>query len=452
MTSEIIKAEPTKAFFISMLVRDISLIPAIIDLVDNSVDGARRLRPKTSKGSPTQAVKGNRFANLWINIRIDGNSFEISDNCGGIPWKIARDYAFRFGRPDGAPDTPNSIGQFGIGMKRSLFKFGKTFSIDSKSAEEYFKLDVDVKEWEKSPEWTFSNVTYRHEVTPPDAAGTIIKVNGLYDSVAENFSESRFHNELIEELARTHQATINDGLSITLNSIPVNVNIQTLISANELQPAHLIETLDESSDRPVHIEIFAGIDRSAPASAGWYIYCNGRLILGPDQTSITGWGEGNGKTLPRYHNQFARFRGYVFFESSDVEKLPWTTTKEGIDGDHRMYRAIRPKMIEVARPVIDFLNALDNEKDHPDREDLEKMVRKAERESTAPISSVPESPKFVSPSRTAKPKSTTKSIQYSRPAAQIEKAKAWLEVSSNREVGEGTFDYFYQAEFGDDDE
>jgi hypothetical protein len=37
-TSSKIDASPTKDFFISMLVKDIELIRAIIDLVDNSLD------------------------------------------------------------------------------------------------------------------------------------------------------------------------------------------------------------------------------------------------------------------------------------------------------------------------------------------------------------------------------------------------------------------------------
>lgn len=58
---------------------------------------------------------------------------------------------------------------------------------------------------------------------------------------------------------------------------------------------------------------------------------NGRLVVGPDQTITTGWGEGDGKTVPRYHNQFARFRGYAFFDCDDASRLPWTTTKTGVD-------------------------------------------------------------------------------------------------------------------------
>ena len=39
---KIVKASPTKEFFVSMLVRDILLKQAIIELIDNSLDGARK--------------------------------------------------------------------------------------------------------------------------------------------------------------------------------------------------------------------------------------------------------------------------------------------------------------------------------------------------------------------------------------------------------------------------
>ena len=45
MSDKTIKASPTKEFFITMLTRDVMLTRAIIDLVDNSVDGAKRSRP-----------------------------------------------------------------------------------------------------------------------------------------------------------------------------------------------------------------------------------------------------------------------------------------------------------------------------------------------------------------------------------------------------------------------
>src|SRR4051812_16175531 len=83
-------ATPDKQFFISMIVKDIELIPAILDLVDNSIDGAKRLRVNESD---------SRFAGLYVRLELDQSRFRIVDNCGGIAAAHARDYAFRFGRP-----------------------------------------------------------------------------------------------------------------------------------------------------------------------------------------------------------------------------------------------------------------------------------------------------------------------------------------------------------------
>ena len=116
----VIQAYPEKGFYIHNLTKDIELIRAILDLVDNSVDGARRLRPDGD------------FNGLLISITVDANHFEIADNCGGMPADMARTYAFHFGRPQGMPTTAHSVGQFGVGMKRALFKLGNDFRIESK--------------------------------------------------------------------------------------------------------------------------------------------------------------------------------------------------------------------------------------------------------------------------------------------------------------------------------
>ena len=97
-----VDAEPTKDFFVSMLTRDIDLKDAIVDLVDNSIDGARRMRPDQD------------FEGLWIRLSFDldppaadgpdaatdgsAGAFVIEDNCGGMSLDVARKYAFRFGR------------------------------------------------------------------------------------------------------------------------------------------------------------------------------------------------------------------------------------------------------------------------------------------------------------------------------------------------------------------
>src|SRR5207245_4070284 len=64
-------AMPTKGFFIKMLVKDIELIPSIIDLVDNSVDGAHRLR------------RDGSYSGLTVTVDTQKEQFSVVDNCGG---------------------------------------------------------------------------------------------------------------------------------------------------------------------------------------------------------------------------------------------------------------------------------------------------------------------------------------------------------------------------------
>src|SRR5687768_16445910 len=107
MEEAVIEAKPTKTLFIEALTKDIELIDAISDLVDNSVDAAFRLKGKGS------------FEGLEIKIKYSPKSFSIEDNCGGIDVETAKHVAFRLGRPRDAKPLAGQIGRFGIGMKRA---------------------------------------------------------------------------------------------------------------------------------------------------------------------------------------------------------------------------------------------------------------------------------------------------------------------------------------------
>ena len=56
--SNTVNANPTKDFFIQMLTKDIKLERAIIDLIDNSIDGAKNLRGD------------NNYEGLWVKINV----------------------------------------------------------------------------------------------------------------------------------------------------------------------------------------------------------------------------------------------------------------------------------------------------------------------------------------------------------------------------------------------
>lgn len=438
---EKINAFPTKKLFISMLVKDITLVDAIGDLIDNCVDGALSLRPdKNYKG-------------LWIKIHADENSFSIEDNCGGISYENARDYAFRFGRTDDTPSIAGSVGQFGIGMKRSLFKMGKFFRIKTTSQRSEFTLEVNVDKWEKLEDWTFEfkeliRLGINDSDYPEAKRGTKITVSSLSKDVRERFNLETFITQLRKEIEFEHLFNIDKGLIIKINDVKLDSRQLLIINSDEFKPAmwtHEFET-------GLRVKAIAGIGEKDLDHGGWYIFCNARMILGAEQTKISGWGIKKPVKIPKYHNQFERFRGFVFFEADNPSLLPWNTSKNNPDIDSPAFTFARLQMVSLMRPVIDFLNKLHDERQkiEGDSQPLNIAVEKAD-ENTISVSRIIDehtefSETFVYPQTPPLPRVLEGAIQYHRPLAKIEKVQKMLGVNSLREVGERTFDYFYENE------
>lgn len=330
----VIDASPTKDFFISIITRDISLQDAVKDLVDNCIDGARRLRGE------------GPYEGLHISIEMASEHFVIADNCGGIPVSVARDYAFRFGRPLSAPSTQGSIGQFGVGMKRALFKMGNHFDISSKSEDSEFTLSVNVHEWrskkdsEGKEDWTFDfSSVAEGQSRGSEECETVLEVSDIHPAIKLELGSERFKSALIRGIQEAHARSLDAGLEVTVNSHQLRHRVADLLSSAQLRPIKIVEDFaarpDDGIRSSVKLTLYAGISESNLEDAGWYVICNGRQIVRADKTALTGWGseiEG-GVATPKAHGQFARFRGYVFFESDDAQSLPWNTQKSGVDTD-----------------------------------------------------------------------------------------------------------------------
>lgn len=428
--------DPTKDFFIYMLTRDIGLSRSILDLVDNCVDGALRVRGD------------NSFDGLHVALHVGPGRFCIEDNCGGIPLNVARKYAFRFGRPREAEPTKHSIGQFGVGMKRALFKLGSEFRIESTTLASRFVLQEDVEKWLNRSTWgfEFSELEEPERGFPEERQGTTITVTRLHESVAETFDLENFRNELTLELKDAHQKAISNGLCISLNGIPLDFDPVDLLVSDQLKPVSRQELFDFPDGQQVRVRIFAGIGASEPQDAGWYVFCNGRLVLGADKAERTGWGAGGETEVPRFHNRSARFRGYVFFDGDDAGLLPWNTTKTGVDSDSKIYRAVRLQMISLMRPIIDFLNKLSRE---VESDEPEKPLSEAlEAASPRPLEDLTPSVAFRAPQPAVAvvrgPKMGV--ISYRKPMEEIKTVQNTLRVWSQKEVGERTFEYFFKLE------
>jgi len=438
-----IDASPTKEFFISILGRDITLLDAVKDLVDNSVDGARRTRPSGD------------FSGLWVQVEVTPEHFLIVDNCGGITVDTAKYYAFRFGRPPEARAQEGSIGQFGVGMKRALFKMGSAFEIQSKAPDSHFKLSVDVENWkmlkdEQNRElWEFEfDEVGECESNPIEKCGTTLQVTELHPAIAVEFASETFLAKLASGLQEAHARSMDCGLRIKVGDTDLHHRMAGLLASNELKPIKIQQDFpanpDDGVPSAVKMTIYAGVSESNANDAGWYIICNGRQIVQADKTTLTGWATVLGEmTTPKAHNQFARFRGYVIFESNDANVLPWNTSKSGVDVESRVYQWALREMVPALRQVIDFLNALDGEHDTGSTHLREVLSRAI----ATRLSSVIDSNAFVYPSgESLTPPPQNVRVQFDRSVEDVNFAKTHFNVPSAKRAGEEVFNYFMNRE------
>jgi len=438
-----IDGNPTKEFFISMLIKDITLRDAIGDLLDNSVDGAKRSASNT-----------NDLSKFWIKIDADKLKFEINDNCGGIESNIARDYAFRFGRPSKHKSDPNSIGQFGIGMKRAFFKIGEKIHVKSIARKSNFEMHIDVLDWKdplKGWNFKFDKFQDKNISNPVEKTQTSIIISQLSDDSKDSFDKDVFFNALKSEISKEHLYALNRGLNIFINGSKLKPTPLTLINDDDFKPAYWQHKFENG----LNVEVYAGISSPIGEEGGWYIFCNERLVIGPDTTADTGWTGLKKGGVAEYHHQFHRFRGYVFFESKDASNLPWTTTKTAMDKDSSEFKFVKQKMINMMGPVMSLMNKLKQEKEKNTPESERILNSKLGKIAPVLINTViieKKKLKEVFSFPDPKKKNVTTGdgkIRYSQPYEKIDKVKEKLRVTTLEEVGVKTFEYYYKNEIGE---
>jgi hypothetical protein len=443
-----------------MITKDIELLPSIADLVDNSIDGARSIRPDGD------------FTNLYVKILVDSESFSIVDNCGGISIDIARHYAFRFGRPPGFKGVESSVGQFGVGMKRALFKLGDHFVINSTAPSSWFQLTVDVPTWaqEQNPDWSFEFDDYDDTETHPlEKCGTTITVTFLHPEISEDLSQAAVIGQLAGQFSLQHQSAIVGGLDISINGKKLRPNIPTLLSSDLLKPLNYAIRIPTPKGGQVEARIVAGIaaaqkrddskneadpdDFPEPPEAGWYVFCNERLVLAADRTEQTGWG----RVMASYHPQYRRFRGYVYLSAKSSELLPWNTTKTGLDLDSAVYRTVREEMYKALLAVGSVLNRQKSEVGQEEEQGPGPVTRALATASEVQVSGLETSATYVAPAApprkpSTRPPNPQVSIQYSVDRTLLRRVMAYTKLTSAAQVGKTAFDYFVRHEMPDSDE
>lgn len=440
-----VDATPARRFFVSMLIRDIELIPAIIDLVDNSADGAKRVRKKP---------KADRYAGLFVNVEVSPERFVIEDNCGGMDVKLAREYAFKFGRAKDAKGPIGEVGQFGIGMKRSLFKLGERITVESATAKTRFTLPVNVPEWtaEESTDWSFRFEEVEEGIkVPKGKQGTKIVVEDLHEFVQEDFGQDRFINRLRSDLAMRELRLLQQGLTINVNGEPVSAQPPILLASDDLSPIHVDEELAVNG-ATLNMKLFAGLGEAVSdeddvddaekyrgeVPAGWYVFCNDRLLLYADKSRLTGWGV----EAAAYHPQYSRFRGYVLLEG-DARYMPWNTTKTGVDEDSKVFREIQNEMFDALQKVQAIINRLKKER-RQSGGTARPAVEALDGAKPVALTEVPVSQSFVVPKPAPDPPPTAKWIRYQVDLDDFEEVAESVGSDAPADVGRATFDWYLE--------
>lgn len=458
-----VDASPVKSFFVQMLTRDIELSDAILDLLDNCIDGILR----AGNGSSGDLYKG-----YYIDITMTPKQFSIKDNCGGIPLEILKTYAFRMGRVPTMPkDSAATVGTFGIGMKRAIFKMGSRCEVVTKS-----KIDFDagMKKACKvtiSPEWIGEEKEWNIPFVLVSANsykefGTSICVSNLNEPTSRKFDceKSSFDEEIRRQISITYGFMITKGLVVSVNGVKVNSAPLILKCGDGVSPyiykgrfgsvdvflaVGLTSPLIEGDGTPED----GGVSKYSAQCAGWTVLCNDRVVLYADKTILTGWGDAG---LPQFHPQYNPICGIVAFNSDDVRSLPTTTTKRGVDAANPVYLAVKNFMREGTKACVKFTN--DWKKREAEVKDRISTVRNVTFQSMKENQMVAVLPKFTSagkgyPGNVAKAqmptppqqKSTNVCCSISVDRARLHKVATYLGMSAAapKTVVQGAFEHVY---------
>ncbi len=434
-----IHADPSKEFFIDMLTRDITLSECILDLIDNSVhslirvtnaDVMKALEGKPVAGSPIDAS---------VEVTFSPTKFTIKDTCGGISINDAENDVFRLGNPN--PDKRhNGLGVYGIGMKRAMFKIGEKIVVTSQTEDEELRVSIDVPKWKKKKDGWNLEFDYARAKTTSQPPGTKIEITNLNHNAKQMFASPTFKTELPRKVSTAFALFLESGLRIKINGTSLTANFPSFAQSDDINTAKNVFKHDG-----VDVLVMAGVTPRADRKArGWYVFCNGRMVLEANQTTETGWNDG----FPAFHPKYNHFLGFVYFKSKDGTKLPWKTTKEGVEVESAVYQKALAEMRIIGRPVINFLNDMYPTDVEPDGV--------AERETLAGAKAVSASEAARNKKSSAAFKANTKktsddalvNILYKRPKKSIDKIVRALgkKRMSAAKVGEHTFDVFLRRE------
>jgi Histidine kinase-, DNA gyrase B-, and HSP90-like ATPase len=437
------KANPEKRLFISLLTRDISLVAAVLDLIDNSINAAvepvaDQLPDASGYVKVLQDPAISPTTNIYVKMSPD--NVLVQDTASGISLATAQEHVFKFGRSASEEKTSDRLSVYGLGLKRAFFKIGNHIEIVSDHESGGFSLDLYVNDWEEDDTVPWHFELEPRPPTPREKCGTRISISELYPETSKRIGDGIFLQQLKNEIGKTYSFFLLKFVNIFLND--------EKIAATELRVGQNNETSMVAHGN-VTCSITAGLGIAEggtykDAGAGWFVFCNGRAVVHSDKTPLTGWTTGG---LGIFQPKHRPFLGTVYFVSEHADELPWDTTKSRINEDSEVWQIAKRAMIAVARPVVTFLDRrYSNDGTMVEAKELSEV-------SKGPVSALTASTvarsTFTPPKKQAK---QTTRIQYDALLTDVERITNYLSKPSmsGSDVGRHTFNFFLRNEVGEE--
>jgi len=414
---------PTKRFFVETLTRDVTIYAAIFDLIDNSIDNYI-----------IHSLKGKKR----MSINFDSKIFCIEDDCGGMDIDKIQNEIFRLGLEK--TEKKGTIGYYGIGLKRAMFKIGRNIKIESDDGKEFFSISID-EDWLKDDNKWSKRLDQRSKTKGKPMIKMTIK--NLNPDAVDNFSSIPFQEDLINKIRGVHSIHIQKRVDIFIND-----NLVDPYEFKFLDDGERFSPLREDSELDgVKIKIVAGFTREADLK-GWTVFCNDRIILKNDTSNKTGFIKVN------FHpHQDQEFLGMVFFNSKDPGKLPMNTPKDDILLDNEFYKNIQERMGEITEELIKGLTRIIYVVHDEEGESIGKSIYEgilSRNWNEVPAGQKARFPKLKISKDKREETETTKftTISYQVEKKDIRKVKKHMgnPAMSNKKVGIRTYEYYKKME------
>lgn len=341
----------SKNFLEDILTRDISTLDALFDLIDNSIDAARDSLFEQGAVKRDKYDLPQSYHGFKVDIELSERSIKVEDNCFGMKEKTLKSEAFVIAK---SSEHEYGIGQYGIGLKRSLLKIGESYDVSIDNGEQKYdfnftnkqiggsdgKVTAVAKDSEGRPFTTFVVSDLKAEIKGDIQNERWLKraKDGLKDRYSIYFSKGfeisiKYFDNPIESLNSKLPSLRTDGKFLPTflpvkNSNNVSITIESGIHQDYMFPGEQGYSLS--------------INRTLTDDFGIYFICNDRVIVKASTQRAHGW-------LAKWHSEYNGFVCLVRFVAKNPNSLPWNTAKSAMREDAGLFLDV----VDNLHPILE---------------------------------------------------------------------------------------------------